>query len=295
MVLKELPFDIYVQILKQLPASAHSSEGPRTLVACLQANSILRSAASIAMVWEPHYRMRYTTSLPANELSRKQALGDDWKALYMERVRLDQQATKILDDIIMERDGRLERAREVTSTLSYDVWNALASEALCPIPEPFRGVYDSDEAEVPRHAIPRRFWARSLLGTIARSHAVRTWSGVRDEEDNNADTFETAIACLSSYFAHPPMEVSNDYTMPFSKIHYDPLRGFVQISSLLDVLSDLCRSYLADKSISTIPHEFNHNENALCCILTSICDFLWEGGFRAAERELQTGSNIVHS
>ena len=125
MVLKELPFDIYVQILKQLPASAHSSEGPRTLVACHQANSILRSAASIAMVWEPHYRMRYTTSLPANELSRKQALGDDWKALYMERVRLDQQATKILDDIIMERDGRLERAREVTSTLSYDVWNEI--------------------------------------------------------------------------------------------------------------------------------------------------------------------------
>ncbi|KAF8560056.1 YccV-like-domain-containing protein [Imleria badia] len=263
MALKELPFDVYVQILKQLPASAHSGEGPRTLVACLQANSILRSAASIAMVWEPHYRVRYTISLPASELSRKQALDDDWKALYMERVCLDRQAIKLLDDIIMERDGRLERAREVTSTLSYDVWNALAAEAQCPIPEPFRGIYDSNEGEVPRHAIPRRFWARSLLGTIARSHAVRTWSGVRDEDDNDNgdDTLETAIACLSSYFAHTPME----------------------ISSLLDVFSDLCRSYLADKNISTTPHEFNHNESALCCISTSICDFLWERGFRAAE------------
>ncbi|KAH0838039.1 YccV-like-domain-containing protein [Lanmaoa asiatica] len=261
MTLKELPFDVYVQILKQLPISAHSDDGPRTLVACLRANSILQSAASIAALWEPHYRVRYTVSLPANELSRKRALGDDWKALYMERVRLDRQATKILDDIIMERDGRLERAREITSTFSYDVWNMLAAEAQCPIPEPFRGVYDSDEGEVPPHAIPRRFWARSLLGTIARSHAVRTWSEIKNEEDNDADTLETAIACLSSYFAHPPME----------------------ISSLLDILSGFCRSYLVDRNLPTIPVEFNHSEGALCRISSSICDFLWERGFRAAE------------
>jgi F-box protein 21 len=215
MALKELPFDVYVQILKQLPISAHSVEGPRTLAACLQANSLLRSAASIATLWEPHYRVRYTFSLPASELSRKRALGDDWKSLYMERVRLDRQVIKILDDIVMERDGRLERAREVTSTLSYDVWNALAAEAQCPIPEPFRGVCDSNEGQIPRHAIPRRFWARSLLGTIARSHAVRTW---REARDKDADTLETAIACLSSYFAYPPMEVSNEHCI-FAKTH----------------------------------------------------------------------------
>ena len=217
MALKELPFDVYVQILKQLPISAYSDEGPRTLAACLQANSLLRSAASIATLWEPHYRVRYTFSLPANELSRKQALGDDWRSLYMERIRLDRQVIKILDDIVMERDGRLERAREVTSTLSYDVWNALAAEAQCPIPEPFRGVFDSNEGQVPRHAIPRRFWARSLMGTIARSHAVRTWRQARDKD---ADTLETAIACLSSYFACPPMEVSEEYTDTlFAKTH----------------------------------------------------------------------------
>lgn len=280
MTLKKMPFDVYVQILGQLPISAHSNDSPRTLAACLHANSILRSAASIATLWEPHYRARYTISLPASELSRKQALGDDWKALYMERVRLDRQATKILDGIIMERHGRLERAREVTSTLSYDVWNALAAEAQCPIPEPFRGVYDNDEGDVPRHAVPRRFWARCLLGTIARSHAVRTWSEIKNkEEDTHA--LETAIACLSSYFAHPPMEVSNGRTVSFSKSH------FVKISSLLDILSDFCRSYLADKNLPIVPAEFNHSEAALCRISSSICDFLWERGFRAAERELQ--------
>ncbi|KAF8445612.1 YccV-like-domain-containing protein [Boletus edulis BED1] len=261
MVLKELPFDIYVQILKRLPVSAHSNEGPRTLVACLQVNSILQSAASISTIWEPHYRVRYTVSRPTNELSRRQALCDDWKSLYMERVRLDNLAIKILDDIIMERDGRLERAREVTSTLSHDVWNALAAEAQCPIPEPFRGVYDSNEGQVPRHAIPRRFWARSLLGTIARSHAVKIWSGVGDEENNDAETLEVAIACLSSYFARPPTE----------------------ISSRLDVLGVLCRSYLEDKNLPINPLEFNHDESTLRAISISICDFLWEHGFRAAE------------
>lgn len=102
-------------------------------------------------------------STPANELARKKAFGEDWKSLYMDRVCLDRQAIKILDDIITERDARPERAREVTSMLSYDVWNALpvATEAQCPVPEPFRGVRDSKDGEVPRHPIPRRFWAGS--------------------------------------------------------------------------------------------------------------------------------------
>lgn len=212
--LKELPFDIYVQILKQLPVLPLADEGPRTLIACLRTNSVLRSAASVAAVWEPHYRVRYRISHPENEVSRRQTLGDDWKSLYMERVRLDRQALKILDVIIIKRDGRLERAREVTSTLSYDVWSVLATEAECPIPEPFCP-FDSNDTQIPPHAIPRRFWARSLLGTIARSHAVRTWSRVRDDDDEDAETLETAIACLSSYFAHPPMQVSGEHTILF--------------------------------------------------------------------------------
>ena len=156
MALKELPFDVYVQILEQLPVSAQTDEGPRTLAACLRANSILRSAASIATLWEPHYHVRYMVSTPANELARKKAFGEDWKSLYMDRVCLDRQAIKILDDIITERDARPERAREVTSMLSYDVWNALpvATEAQCPVPEPFRGVRDSKDGEVPRHPFP---------------------------------------------------------------------------------------------------------------------------------------------
>jgi F-box protein 21 len=68
----------------------------------------------------------------------------------------------------------------------------------------------------------------------------------------------------------------------------------VKISSLLDGLSDLCRSYLADKNLPTIPVEFNHSEGVLCRVSTSICDFLWERGFGAAERELQTDLSIVH-
>lgn len=207
MTLKGLPFDVYVHILKQLPVSTQS-DGTRTLVACLKANSILRSAASVGTVWEPHYHARYTICLPESERSRKQTFGEDWKSLYMERIRLDRLAIKILDEIVMERDGRLERAREVTSNLSYDVWNALAGEAQCPIPEPFRHVDDSNGGKVPSHAIPRRFWARSLLGTIGRNHAVTAWRRARDDPEA-LDTLETAFACLSSYFAHPPKEVSD--------------------------------------------------------------------------------------
>lgn len=290
MTLKELPFDIYVHILKQLPAvSAHPNDGPRTLVACLQSNSILRSAASVSALWEPHYHVRYRICLPANELARRKALGDDWKSLYMERVRLDQQAIAILDGIVMERDGRLERARDVTSKLSYDVWNVLEVEAQCPILDPFRGIQDNDQSKVIHHAIPRRFWARSLLGAIARNHAVHTWKGIKDDGDGDADTLEIAIACLSSYFTHPPMEVSDGHTACSPKID----TTFVKISSLLDILSNLCQSYLAVRDIPTIPSEFNHSEGSLCRLSSSICEFLWDYGFRAAECESHTHLDVV--
>ncbi|KAF9245807.1 YccV-like-domain-containing protein [Melanogaster broomeanus] len=268
MTLKELPFDIYVHILEQLPPSAHSDESPKTLSACLVTNSILRGAASVATLWEPHYHARYTVSDVVKETLRRQALGDNWKARFLERIRLDRQVVKILDGIVMERDGRLERAREVTSTLSYDVWNALETEALCNVPEVFRDTNETSEGEgqtshtdVPPHAIPRRFWARSLLGTIARSHAVQVWNGVKHDEENDAGALETAIACLSSYFAHPPME----------------------IYSQLDFLTDHCRSYLINNQLPVNPDEFNCSEDTLSRISSSICNFLWENGFRAAE------------
>ncbi|KAF8846057.1 YccV-like-domain-containing protein [Paxillus ammoniavirescens] len=264
MTLQGLPFDIYVHILEQLPVAAHSEDSPRTLAACLQTNSTLSSAASVATLWEPHYRARYTVCDVAKECSRAQALGDDWKARFMERIRLDRQVIKILDGIVMERDGRLERAREVTSTFSYDVWNALVTVARCNVPEDFR---DDDEGEseertsdVPPHAIPRRFWAQSLLGAISRSHAVRVWTRLKLDGENNGDGLETAIACLSAYFSHPPVE----------------------ISSQLDLLSDQCRSYLVKNELPVDPDEFNRSEDTLSRISSSICDFLWENGFRAA-------------
>ena len=69
----------------------------------------------------------------------------------------------------------------------------------------------------------------------------------------------------------------------------------MKISSLLDDLSVQCRSYLADKHLPTTPLEFNRDEDVLCRMSTSICDFLWEYGFKAAERELRTdlGSTLI--
>ncbi|KIJ66265.1 hypothetical protein HYDPIDRAFT_86448 [Hydnomerulius pinastri MD-312] len=269
MTLQQLPFDIYIHILEQLPVSAHSLEGPKALAACLQTNSILRGAASVPTLWEPHYRVRYTVCDAVKEGLRKEALGEDWMARYLARIRLDRQAVKILGGIVMERDGRLERAREVTSAFSYDVWNALAAEAQCNVPSVFRdntsgGDNSSEEqtSHVLPHALPRRFWAQSLLGAISRGHAVRVWSRLKEDESSNAHILEDAIACLSSYFACPPME----------------------ITSQLDVLGDQCRSYLCDHHLPLDPEVFHHSYITMSQISSSICDFLWEVGFRAAEQ-----------
>ncbi|KAH7886095.1 YccV-like-domain-containing protein [Phlebopus sp. FC_14] len=267
MGLKQLPFDVYVHILERLPVSAYSDDSPRTIAACLRSNSALREAASVVELWKPHYIARYTFCDAVNEEDRRKSLGNDWKLRYFERARLDRQAIRLLDLIVTQRDGRLQRAREITSSFSYDVWNALDAEAQCNIPEAFREDEDTNAGQtsnpyVSSHAIPRRFWAQSLLGAIARSHAVRIWSEIKRGHRSDSDSLEIAVACLSSYFSRPPMEVS----------------------SQLDVLGDQCRSYLIQKRLPVDPDEFNRSAGTLKSISSSICDFLWEKGFRAAEQ-----------
>jgi len=212
MSVQQLPFDVYVHILQQIPASAFSDDGPKTLIACSQTNTTLRVAASLPSVWEPHYLAKYTICDPARENLRREILGNDWKARFLCRLRIDRQAIGALDLIVSERSGRAELARQVALTMSYDVWNALEAEARRALPEPLELDEQDDEDMEPfsgiqDHALPRRYWAQSLLGTISRSHAMKVWGDIKSGQGNQPESLELAIACLSSFFAYPPAEV----------------------------------------------------------------------------------------
>src|SRR6267154_4944455 len=111
MMIRELPFDLQVHVLEQLTPLTDSDESINVLFSCLKASPSFRAAASVSLLWEPHYRVRYTVCDPANEQSRKQSTGGDWRLMYLERRRIDLKTLDILSKIVMERgDGRLERA-----------------------------------------------------------------------------------------------------------------------------------------------------------------------------------------
>ena len=48
MPVQQLSFDVYVHILKQIPASVFSDDGLKTPIACSETNTTFRVAASLA-------------------------------------------------------------------------------------------------------------------------------------------------------------------------------------------------------------------------------------------------------
>ncbi|KAH7916417.1 YccV-like-domain-containing protein [Hygrophoropsis aurantiaca] len=255
-----LPFDIYVHILEQLPPPGTDQDEAalKTLIACLRTSSTLRDAASISGLWKPRYKHRYTVSNLDDELFRRHTTHEDWKLMYSQRRRLDQRALKILDDIVQTRNGRHERARELSNTLSYDVWNALEKESQCTLPEAFRETGD-ESGRAACNAAPRRFWAKAILGTIARSTAIKTWGQVLSSNDQ--PSLEIAFASLSAFFGVLPTE----------------------ITSKLDALADQCRSFIIQRHITLDKDSFNSDAEVLKQISTAICDYMRTEGFKAVD------------
>ncbi|KZT02433.1 uncharacterized protein LAESUDRAFT_738725 [Laetiporus sulphureus 93-53] len=208
-----LPTEVYAHILSFLPAAKDlADESVKTLVACLSANSALRDAALHPGLWEPHYRTRYTECVEEHEAKRRVAVGDNWQKLYVMRREIDRRALALVDEIRLQLQGRHVKAREFVRKYSFDAWDALEVEAELPLPAYFRPASDADiEAdmnwEVP-HALPRRYWARAVMGVIARHHTLQLWTRLFCySEDEDAIPFEDALAGLSAFFDKSPRRI----------------------------------------------------------------------------------------
>ncbi|EIW87019.1 YccV-like-domain-containing protein [Coniophora puteana RWD-64-598 SS2] len=259
----QLPFDICLHVLRHLPVS-ESPDGPRTLAACLQANSLLREAASQSFLWEAHYKARYKLCNPDKEAARLQQSHGDWSVMYGFRSRLDVQAMRLLGDIVCHRDGRRhDCALKLAVDLSYDVWDAMEYEARCPIPAAFRQNEDAvvDDSQVMPHAITRRYWAKAALGLIARTAAVRLWGRLSEPSEEDEASFETGFASLSSFFGHPPAKISNE----------------------LDSISERCRAFItSETNLSLDANALQSKSDILKNLCIAICDFMRKEGFQPA-------------
>jgi F-box protein 21 len=126
--------------------------------------------------------------------------------MFYDRRRLDYLAVKLLDEIIEKRLGRTSRARKLCS-LSLDVWNALDFETRCAVPEIFH-THSNARVDVPAsYALTRRYWAKKVLGVIARHRAIGLWAHLRLQGPDDTIAFEELLADLSAFFDHTSSEV----------------------------------------------------------------------------------------
>lgn len=217
-----LPIELYIHILSFLPAARdHADVSVRTLLACLSSNKQLRAAALHPMLWASHYRARYTECVESRECARVAASAGDWRVLYFQRRVLDRRALELVDAVRLQLNGRHDKANQFVREFSFDVWDALELEAQLPLPAYFRPEPEKGEAgaepvrmgeevleEVP-HAVPRRYWARAIMGVIARHHTLQLWVRLYSQEGGDESiTFEEALAGLSAFFDQSPKRVS---------------------------------------------------------------------------------------
>ncbi|CDO72970.1 hypothetical protein BN946_scf185007.g24 [Trametes cinnabarina] len=205
-----LPVELYIQILHELPGRHPYTFF--TLLSFLSVNHATRAAALDNTVWEKLYKSRYTHSDESREADRQQRCAGDFHAMFFERHKLDRTALRLLDYIRTVhgnyREG-LSIASQIVQEMSFDVWDALELEAQLPVPKVFRDPTLEDlEEEAAPHALPRRFWAKSLQGAIGRTYALRTWQHLRE----GGATFDDVLAGFDAFMDRSPKE-KPDYNL----------------------------------------------------------------------------------
>lgn len=206
MTLATLPTEIYQIILSSIPP-AYDDSSVRVLLAFTLANRQLLAAAHTSSLWKPHYFKRYLHTVEKREEERRTRLNGDWRRIYAERRSLDKQALKLVDEIREFVEGeRHEKARILLNQYGFDIWDALKLESEIPIPSCFRSPESlalaspsSLKVEPADDALSRRFWARSVMGMLARVEAVDVWVQLFSAEAKLV-SFEDALGSLSSGF-----------------------------------------------------------------------------------------------
>lgn len=216
-----LPVELYVQILRELPVKDQSTL--TTIASFLSTSSLLRAAALEASVWEGLYQARYSNCDDDNETDRQARLHGNIRLMFIERRKTDREALRLLDLIRVDPENNQGLASQIVGEMSFDVWDVLGLEMQLAIPKVFRDPDTDDmEEDAAPHALPRRFWAKALRGSIARYYAVKIWVDMCVHPDDHS--FDDVLLGLSAFMDFSPKEVSFMYLMVNKLLHLSPRR-----------------------------------------------------------------------
>lgn len=247
-----LPLDVLIHILSLLPTERQYGldQSVKCLTGFAAASHLFRDAAAISTLWEPHYRARYAYCSRDREVQRKQQFNGNWALMYAERRRIDRTALRLLDSVVEDRIGRFNHAA-ILAQFSFDIWDVLDLETQQPLPKLYAEDNQLPETVHP-YALPRVYWAKSIQGVIAKDYTMQLWSQRADL------SFTDAFSTLSSFFGVPHMD----------------------ISAILDKLTDDCRKYLVNRKCN-LP--LAHTDYDIAEISIAICDFMKSHGFGPSE------------
>lgn len=209
----QLPLELWIAILQQL---SPDEIGLRTLICCALTSRLLYRATLSSSLWKPHYDIRYQLFDEANERSRRSRNGDDWRALYLERRCLDQEAINLLNSITRAADQefRHQVGEKLVKEFGLDLWESFKRKLSLPSPVLFQDESDIDKIAIgmPILDLTSRFWISEILGVIARRRTIEIWGAIM-KPGSSANTeidapFEEAFQCLSSFWNVHPLEVS---------------------------------------------------------------------------------------
>lgn len=247
-----------------------------TIASCARAgNKTLRLAAVDPVLWKAHYHARYIHSDLNVEPVRQATMNEDWYGLYTLRRNFDVEAVRLLDKIVKfegKISGRHKWAEELVRRFSFDVWDVLELEAIREEPEfcleekyalqnehAADGNYVSTSSRSSLGGWTRQYWARALLGAIARHRAITQWREISngmhvDDTDRFVETFNG----LSAFFNQSPQQISNRVDILFHR--------------LLD--------YLHAEGVNIDKTALSYDLRELC---VKICNFMNSEGFGPAD------------
>ena len=220
--MSSFPVEIYHHILVQLPPLRDLDSSVYALVNCSETNSVLRYVSTSAELWRSHYQIRYRHSDERKEEERKSKTGSDWRALYVERRRLESQTLDTMKNVILgnmesfrpvgeeeeEHDGHpvpwLQVVGRSTVQLGMDIYDLL-DILQRTAPRRLRGAPEEAELAHEHPTSPWKSWAMYLRGLVLRHDAINRWIRMNDNPEET--TFERALAGLSAFYGVSYVEV----------------------------------------------------------------------------------------
>lgn len=201
----QLPLDVIFNIFLLFPPYRDREErNISVLLQCALVSKLWNEAATRSLVWKEHYYARFEHCFEERELVRTRLCNNDYRAMYIYRRHLDNNALERLNEMVVSKGARVNIASSLADH-GMDLFDVFEFEATRPLPVPFIGQEESEElvgAKLPAHVFARRYWAKAMLETITRGNGIssvwrRYWRAPTPQE---RPSFEESMTSLSTFF-----------------------------------------------------------------------------------------------